>query len=120
MAARTKGAHSSPVYVTVDGRRHWNLAAVPELLAKREQQMKEIENLIEHPDRFLPPGHRQNWEHAEKFRRSSKGLRQSIMDARATYEKLNQEYMKEKDSSVEPRCSVSANQTRLSGIKWDP
>jgi hypothetical protein len=96
IAARTKGAHSSPVYVTVDGRRHWNVAAVPELLVKREQQMKEIESLIDHPDRFLPPGHRQNWEHPEKFRRSSEGLRQSIMEARAVYEKLNQEYMKEK------------------------
>jgi hypothetical protein len=96
IAARTKGAHSSPVYVTVDGQRHWNLSAVPELLAKREQQMKDIENLIDHPDRFLPPGHRQNWEHLDKFRRSSKELRQSIMEARAIYEKLNQEYIKQK------------------------
>ncbi len=98
IAARTKGAHTSPVYVTVERQRHWNLAKVPALLEKREQQIKEVESLIDHPDQFLPPGHRQNWEHADKLRRSSDGLRQSIKEARAIYQQLNQEYQRERST----------------------
>ena len=98
IAARTKGAHTSPVYVTVDGKRHWDLPAVPGLLAKREKQLREIEELVEHPDRLLPPGRRQNWEHPLKLQRSTEKLRQSIGQARAIYQKLDQEYQQERSA----------------------
>jgi hypothetical protein len=98
IAARTKGAHTSPVYVTVDGKRHWSPSAVPGLLAKREKQLKEIEELVEHPDRLLPPGRRQNWEHPTKLQRSTENLRQSIREARAIYQRLDQEYEREKSA----------------------
>jgi hypothetical protein len=96
IAARTKGAHTSPIYVTVDGTRHWDLPAVPGLLVKREKQLREIEELVKHPDRLLPPGRRQNWEHPIKLQRSTEKLRQSIREARAIYQKLDQEYQQER------------------------
>jgi hypothetical protein len=95
IAARTKGAHTSPVYVTVDGKRPWKLTGVPELLAKREKQLKEIEDLLAHPEKFLPPGRRQNWESLDELHRSNDQVRRTIEEAREVYRELNREYQQE-------------------------
>jgi hypothetical protein len=95
IAARTKGAHTSPVYVTVGGRRHWKVSDVPALLAKREKQLKEIEDLLAHPDEFLPPGRRQNWESQDELRRSGHEMQRTIKEAREVYGELDREYQHE-------------------------
>jgi len=95
IAARTKGAHTSPVYVTVEGRRHWKLPDVPALLAQREKQLMEIEDLLAHPDKFLPPGQRQNWESLEELHRSGLEIQRTIKEAREIYRELDREYQQE-------------------------
>jgi hypothetical protein len=88
VAARCSGAHTTPVYITVDGQRHWNRAAAPELIATRLGKLDEIEQLLEGGIRR---GERIQWEAEAAFQRDGERLRAQISQARAAYRKLQSE-----------------------------
>lgn len=91
IAARTVGAHTTPVYVTVDGKRHWNLALVPGLLDKRLRTLDDIDRLIAQKGEGIFPARAPEWENPEAFRRGSAELHQMVQEAREVYLHLQKE-----------------------------
>ena len=83
LAARTAGSHTTPVYVTVDGRRHWNVARVPALIAKRLRTLMEVETLLGQSERVAAM---RGPENVEAFQRGSDDLRRAIREAREAYQ----------------------------------
>lgn len=90
IAARVNGAHTSPVYVTVAGQRHWARERVAELVAVRENQLVELEHLLDQPD---PTGRgwRGGWESRQAWLAGKQRLREQIAKARAVYQRLQSE-----------------------------
>jgi hypothetical protein len=92
IAARTTGAHTTPVYVVVEGRRHWNAAEAPVLLEKRLRTLDEIEKIIDENGAAVNQARRDpEWENVEAFRRGSQELRGMIAEARSVYDRLRLE-----------------------------
>lgn len=91
IAARAAAAHTTPVYVTVAGRRHWNSAAVPGLLEKRLAALDEIEALLRNPQ-AIGLGRRGNWENAEALESVRRELAAMIGEARGVYGQLREEW----------------------------
>lgn len=91
IAARAAAAHTTPVYITVDGKRHWKLSEVPALLEKRLHTLDEVEKLIDSRGATVPLGHEIEWENPEAFREDCDALRQMVYEARAVYLKLQEE-----------------------------
>ena len=56
IAARVERAHTSPVYVTVDERRHWNQAAAGKLFEARLRILDEVGSLIDAHGTSIRPG----------------------------------------------------------------
>lgn len=92
IAARVTGAHTTPVYITVDGKRHWKSGAVPALLEKRLTILKDIDKLIDEDGTSINPGREIEWENAESFRRGTAELRNMVREAREIYLQLRREY----------------------------
>ncbi len=90
IAARVHGAHTTPVYVTVAGRRHWDRKLVPALLDRREKQLDEIEQLLtaKNPTGL---GGRGTWENPEAWQAGSERMRELIRRARQVYARLRVE-----------------------------
>lgn len=92
VAARVAGAHTTPVYVTVDGRRHWKTAAVPQLIAKRLDTLNAIDRLMDRNGSNIDPARAPEWENPESFRRGIAQLRKAIQEARDVYLQLRREH----------------------------
>ncbi len=89
VAARTAETHASPIYVVVDGKRHWNIAQAPTLLKKRLETLDEVERLFDRGE--IDPGHDAEWDAPEVFRRNRDAMREMIAEARVIYRELQQE-----------------------------
>jgi hypothetical protein len=92
IAARTVSAHTTPVYITVGGERHWNRARVPALLTKRLQTLDEIDMLIGRKGEGIVPAHAPEWENPDAFRRGSEELHQMVQEAREAYLRLQKQF----------------------------
>lgn len=91
IAARTGHSHTTPVYVTVGGQRHWRTSDVPQLLAKRQKQLDEIERVLREGEASIGPGRDAIWENPAAFRNSTEELRKMVAEARQVYARLAQE-----------------------------
>ena len=92
IAARATGAHTTPVYVTVAKKRHWNLSEAPALLDKRLRTLDEMDRLIDTGGDDIGPGsHSGAWENREAFRRGGEELREMVREARTVYLELREE-----------------------------
>jgi hypothetical protein len=92
IAARTAGAHTTPVYVTVDGKRHWKEDAVPALLDKCFRTLDEVDALINQKGANIEPNRESVWENAESFRAGAEELRKEVQEAREVYQRLRSEW----------------------------
>ena len=93
IAARTVsngkiGAHTTPVYVTVDGDPHWNLELAPRLIENRFRSLNEVEQLIDAAGEGIGDGRQGNWENETAFRQGMQELRATIAEAREVYRQL--------------------------------
>lgn len=75
IAARTAGAHTTPVYVKVDGRRFWRLDQVEALVARRLDPLVQIEKL---PDQDIPLMRQGNWDNPAAMKESAAQLRKNV------------------------------------------
>jgi len=94
IAARSRGAHTTPVYVRMDGSRHWKASEVPRLAAKRLRELDEIERLISSRGELIGPGKQPEWEAPEAFRRQGAALHKMVEEARSFYRALIAEPIK--------------------------
>lgn len=92
IAARTVGAHTTPVYVTVDGKRHWKSDAVPALLDKCSKTLDEVDALIDQKGANIGPNRDSMWENADSFRAGAEELRRQVEEARQAYGRLRSEW----------------------------
>jgi hypothetical protein len=92
IAARTAVSHTTPVYVTVDGKRHWKEDAVPALLDKCFKTLDEVEGLIDQNGANIKPNRDGDWENAESFRAGAEELRRQVQEAREVYQQLRREW----------------------------
>lgn len=93
IAARTTsngqiGAHTTPIYVTVDGNPPMNRELAPKLIANRLQSLKEVEQLIDAGGKGIGDGRQGNWENEVAFRQGADELRATINEAREVYRQL--------------------------------
>jgi len=88
IAARTRYAHSSPVYVIVDGGRHWKRSQARLLIQRRLRTLDEIEELIHRGRAAVGAGHVGSRENAEVFARQAPALRDAVRRARSEYHRL--------------------------------
>jgi hypothetical protein len=92
IAARTTGAHTTPVYVTVNGKRHWKEDAVPALLERCFRTLDEVDALIKEKGAKIEPNRESVWESAESFRAGTEELRKQVQEAREVYKQLRSEW----------------------------
>lgn len=92
LAARCAGAHTSPVYVHVNGARFWKVGQVEELVKVRGRQLDDIEEMVR---RGVPEGHRGGWNHPAVLTRNAEELRERVASVRKLYEDLAQEARRE-------------------------
>jgi hypothetical protein len=88
IAARTRYAHSSPVYVTVGGERHWKRSQARLLIQRRLRTLDEIEALAGRDRVAVGAGHAGSRENAEAFARQAPALRDAVRRARSEYHRL--------------------------------
>ena len=88
IAARCFGAHTTPVYVRVNGRRFWKRDQVARLVARRLDTLKDLEEQV---SRDLPLTHQGNWDGPEAWKQGAADLRERIDTARHTYEQMRAE-----------------------------
>ena len=88
LAARTRDAHTSPVYLVVDGGRTWRTQAVGDLIDRRERDLAGIEKLIERNAAELRLGTVSNRESQFAFQHGGSQLLGMIGEARAEYRRL--------------------------------
>jgi hypothetical protein len=91
IAARCSGAHTTPVYVKVNGERFWKRDAVPQLVAHRLAALQEIDDLTRQQ---IQPSHRGNWDSPAVWKASAAGIRERIQIARQVYARLVEEARK--------------------------
>jgi len=91
IAARATGAHTTPVYITVDGKRHWKLPEVSALLDKRFRDLDELDRVIDKDWENIPPRREGGYENKETFRLGASDLRPMMQEAREIYLKLREE-----------------------------
>ncbi len=85
IAARCAGAHTTPVYVKVDRRKFWKVEQVGALVARRLEQLKEVEELT---TQEIAISHLGNWDNPEAMKNGAAQLRERIQAARAIYQDL--------------------------------
>jgi hypothetical protein len=99
IAARTQGAHTTPIYVSVDGSRHWKASEGARLVAKRLRELDEIERLIASRGELIGPGKQPEWEAPDAFPQQSGALHRMVEEARGAYRSL----IAESGKKVSPR-----------------
>jgi hypothetical protein len=92
IAARTNGAHTTPVYVTVEGKPHWKADVVPALLDKCSRTLDEVDALIHQKGANIGPNRDSMWENADSFLAGSEELRQQVEEARQAYLRIRREW----------------------------
>jgi hypothetical protein len=92
LAARTRDAHTSPVYLVVEGGRTWRVSAVGDLIDRRERDLAGIEKLIDRNAADLRLGTVSNRESQFAFQHGGEQLREMIAGARAAYRKLREQW----------------------------
>jgi hypothetical protein len=88
LAARCFGAHTTPVYVKVNGRRFWKRDQVDRLVARRLEALQDLETQL---TRDLVLTHQGNWDGPEAWKQGAAAMRERIRIARQTYEKMRTE-----------------------------
>jgi hypothetical protein len=88
IAARCYGAHTTPVYVKVNGRRFWKREQMGQLVSRRLDALRELESQLSVDVAHM---HQGNWENPDVWRKSTAALRDRIQIARQTYEKMRAE-----------------------------
>ena len=91
IAARTRTAHTTPVYIEVAGHRTWKLEAVHALITKRLDQLGQLDHLIDTSAASMITNMDPEWENPDVFRADSQKLRGMIEEAREIYRKLDTE-----------------------------
>lgn len=91
LAARTRDAHTSPLYITVNGRRHWKISDVPRLIAARERDLDEIQKLLENNGETMQTHWTPDRENIDSFRRERAQLDEAVREARRIYQSLRAE-----------------------------
>ena len=97
IAARSAGAHTSPVYVQVNGGRFWKRDKVDELIDIRLRQLADIEQLMK-TGTFV--GSQGGWNNPEGLQKQIPMLTQRVEAARAFYVDLRQQARRERDRAV--------------------
>lgn len=85
LAARSFGAHTSPVYVQIGEGRFWKLEKVEELISIRMKQLDEIEELTREGTPAGGPG---NWNRPEVLRTNAGQLLERLALVRSAYQDL--------------------------------
>ena len=93
IAARTVsngqiGAHTTPIYITVDGDPHWNREEAHKLIGNRLLSLNEVEQLLDAAGEGIGDGRQGNWENEAAFRQSAQELRTAVNEARQVYRQL--------------------------------
>jgi hypothetical protein len=98
IAARGPNCHTTPVYITFKGRRHWRATAVSALLEKRFRTLDDIERLLDEEGRRIVSNRQPEWENVAAFRRGIPELRRMVREARMLYETLQGEYQRDQNT----------------------
>ncbi len=85
IAARSPGAHTTPVYVKVNGRRFWRLDQVEALIARRMDQLQQLDEL---PSKELSVSHVGNWDNPVAMKEGAAELRERVRAARKIYQDM--------------------------------
>ncbi len=85
IAARCNAGHTTPVYVKVGDERFWKRSEVPDLIANRLDELKQIEELLRDG---MSESHLGNWDNPQALKSHGDELRQRIQQARALYTNL--------------------------------
>jgi hypothetical protein len=85
IAARCYGGHTTPVYVKVGAERFWKVSQIETLIAKRLEQLQEVEQLIREG---IPIGHPGGWDNPATFYKGATQLERRVQEARAIYQGL--------------------------------
>jgi hypothetical protein len=93
IAARTVsdgqvGAHTTPVYVSAGGDRHWNRAEAATLVKKRLRSLNEVEQLLDAAGEGIGDGRQGNWESVSAFQQGATELKSAVNEARRVYRQL--------------------------------
>ena len=88
LAARCNTAHTSPVYIKVGGERFWKRSEVPQLVANRLDELRQVEEVLRTgmPDMFTG-----NFDNQRSLQQHGAELRARIDQARAYYDGLLKE-----------------------------
>ena len=89
VAARSEGAHTTPVYIKVAGQRFWKRAQVENLIARRMSDLKELDDLI---DRGIDGGKDGTWDNPMVWKQNANDLRERVQRARAAYTQLLEQF----------------------------
>lgn len=84
-AARSFGAHTSPVYVHVGDSPFWKLEKVEEIIGIRLKQLDDLEELVR---QGIPTGGPGGWNRPELLRKNASGLMERLAVARSVYQDL--------------------------------
>jgi hypothetical protein len=85
IAARCDGAHTTPVYVKVGGRSFARRDQLPNLVARRLETLKDLDDAL---NQDIPVFQRGNWENPTVWRNSAAALRERIKAARDSYQQM--------------------------------
>jgi hypothetical protein len=83
-------AHTTPVYVIRDGLRFWKYDAVPDLLAKRLESLRQIEEIVGEAQRLEREGKLENDRYRQQLARQGSALLERVTAARQIYADLQQ------------------------------
>ncbi len=97
LAARCDAAHTSPVYIRVGNRPFWKRSEVATLVARRQHDLDELEELI---GKILDPVHLGNWDSPETWQKDAPALRERIAQARSYYRDLLEQSRREGEPSL--------------------
>ena len=83
-------AHTTPAYVVREGLRFWKYEGLPDLLAKREESLKQIEGLIAEARRLDADGKLENDRYRQLLAQQGPRLMERVTLARGIYMRLQQ------------------------------
>jgi hypothetical protein len=96
-SAEGTSAHTTPVYVVRDGLRFWKYEGLNELFAKREESLRQIEQLVADAKRLDAEGHLENDRYRLLLARQGDALLERVSAARGVYRDLKSLADKERE-----------------------